>query len=200
MNRSKVPDNYHLLRIIDPDKGKGTAWRVTLCAVLLSLALIGGALLLGPSAAPLFTVYGRGLLENPTVRLGLTLAGLYVYCLLHELIHWLLMRGYSSTPAKYGFSGLYPAVWSDACFDRRSFTVLNLAPVAVLGLVLLALQWILPRRDFWYVYLIQVMNLSGLAGDCYVLRAVKKMPEDVLLCCQGSEVRAYTRNTQEEQP
>lgn len=198
MNRSKVPDNYCLLHTLDPDRGKGTAWRVTLAAILISLVLLGGALLLGPSAVPLFTVYGSGLLGNPTVRLALTLAGLYVYCLLHELIHWLLMRGYSSTPARYGFSGLYPAVWSDACFDRRSFTVLTLAPVVVLGLVLLLLQLFLPGRSFWYVYLIQVMNLSGLAGDIYVLRAVKAMPEDVLLCCQGSEVRAYTPKKEEE--
>ena len=46
---------------------------------------------------------------------------------------------------------------------------------------------------FWVVYLIDIGNLSGAAGDFYVAWNMQKMPEEILVHDIGVSMRVYAR-------
>ena len=46
---------------------------------------------------------------------------------------------------------------------------------------------------FWIVYLIEVLNLSGSAGDLYVFYWMIRLPNDLLINDDGMSMRFYTR-------
>lgn len=61
------------------------------------------------------------------------------------------------------------------------------------GVVLLACMLAVPATWFWVVYLIQIGNLSGAAGDFYVAWNMQKMPEEILVQDSGVSMRVYAR-------
>ena len=69
---------------------------------------------------------------------------------------------------RYGFTVMYAYAASDACFCRRDYILIALAPVVVWGLVLGVLAALADGGWFWVVWMIQAINLSGAAGDLYV--------------------------------
>lgn len=62
---------------------------------------------------------------------------------------------------RYGFTGLYAYAGSEAYFTKKRYFIIALAPVAVWGVVLLALCMLVPAPWFWTVYLIQIGNIAA---------------------------------------
>ena len=77
-------------------------------------------------------------------------------------------------------------------FDRKSYLVISLAPVVLLGAVLLLLCALLPSSLFWFFYLLQIQNLSGAAGDLYLCLLLQKMPADLLIRDSGVAMEFYS--------
>ena len=67
-----------------------------------------------------------------------------------------------------------------------------LAPIVLWGIVLAALNMLVPVEWFWVVYIIQIGNISGGTGDLYVTWKFSKMPDDILVHDSGIEMEVYS--------
>lgn len=120
------------------------------------------------------------------------IAGMVVYLILHEAVHGILMRVFGSSKPFYGFTGIYAYAGSKDYFFKRSYIVISLAPVVILGGVLVLLNILVDPRWFWGVYLIQMINVSGAAGDFYVTWKFCRMPSDILVRDSGVSMVVYS--------
>lgn len=71
-----------------------------------------------------------------------------------------------------------------------------LAPVVLWGIVLLIINLLVSDEWIWIVYLIQITNISGAAGDFYVTAKFLKMPEDILVKDRGVSMTVYAPKQQ----
>lgn len=180
-----LPEGYEEKTVIDLQKDTKAAGTVN------GLALITAVLLLVPGhlLVPLPAAWNA--LRFPHfIALAL---GMIAYILLHELVHGITMRLYSRQKPFYGFTGMYAYAGSSCYFNRTSYTVIALAPIVLWGIVLLTLNLLLGEEWFWIVYLIQITNLSGAAGDLYVTRLLSKMPDDILIHDVGVRMTVYSK-------
>ena len=131
-----LPDGYAGLCSIDLQKDKRLALLINGLALLIALPLV----FLGNRIVPLRTLFsmddGFGFYF---LRLGMLTAGYAAYVVLHELVHGVCMKYFSGAPVRYGFTGLYAYAGSEAYFTKKRYFIIALAPVAVWGVVLLAL-------------------------------------------------------------
>lgn len=121
------------------------------------------------------------------------LAAIVVYMVLHELVHGITMKYFGSKKVKYGFTGLYAFAGSEDYYAKVPYIIIALAPIVVWGVVLFVLCLLVPAKWFWFVYFIQVVNISGAAGDLYVSWRFSKLPADILVRDTGIAMTVYTR-------
>ena len=69
-----------------------------------------------------------------------------------------------------------------------------LAPLVVWGAVFLALNLAMGAKYFWFIYMLQLVNVSGAAGDLYVSFRFLRMPKDILVQDTGVSMTVFTRN------
>ena len=62
------------------------------------------------------------------------------------------------------------------------------------GAVFLALNLAMGEKFFWFIYLLQLVNVSGAAGDLYVSFRFLRMPKDILVQDTGVSMTVFTRN------
>ena len=116
-------------------------------------------------------------------------AALIAYIPLHELTHGIVMFALSGVPPKYGLKLPYAYAGSTVWFDRSSHIITALAPVALWGIALTWVALALPREWFWPVWIVQISNLSGSAGDIYCVWALARMKGDILIQDDGVRMR-----------
>lgn len=196
----QLPEEYAPLLSIDLQKERKLALLVNGLALLIMAAMIVPALLLHP----LSFSFGVGETDGSNVSMIwvflILFGGIIGYMVLHELVHGIFMRLYSGTRPRYGFTGLYAFAASDAYFGKRPYLVIGLSPVVIWGVVLLVLQLVLPEQWFWPVYLIQMANLSGAAGDLYVTWKLSRLPKDILIRDTGVAMTVYAPNASTAEP
>lgn len=191
MNFPALPASHRLVKTIDLQQDKRLSLRlnaasVILCAALISLMALFCPLELFPASADTVWEYAA-----PALLLVVLSAA---YVLLHELVHGLFFHLYSKDRVRFGVHFLYAfAGMPNWYFDRRSYLVIGLSPVVLLGLALLLPLFFLQGSWFWIVYLIEVLNLSGSAGDLYVFYWMIRLPNDLLINDDGMNMRFYTR-------
>ena len=186
--RPEVPENYRELFSIDLQKEKKLMLLVNGLSLAIGAVLFVAGLLMVPITALFDLESGLGAY---IARFAVLVVGMIAYILLHELVHGVFMRYFSGRKPHYGFTGMYAYAGSDACFDRRSYIVIALAPVVIWGLVLAVLAPVVPRSWFWVVYLIQIINLSGAAGDYYVTVRFLRLPPDILVRDTGVSMTVF---------
>ena len=186
---SQLPDGYREVYAIDLQKDKK-----------LSLLVNGFALLIGVAVAlpmhfvvPIQTLFDMS--EGITtycIRFGVLLALQVVYMVLHELAHGVAMKLCGTKRVKYGYTGLYAFAGSEDFYDKSAYIFIALAPVVLWGVVLFAVQFFVPTAWFWVVYLVQVTNLSGAAGDYFVSIRFSRLPKDILVRDYGVSMHVYS--------
>ena len=180
----QLPDGYGERIKIDLQKNKTEALLVNGLALVIMLVLI----VIGHLVVPV-----QALLRLGITKLLLMVIGVLLYLVLHELTHAVCMKYYGAEKVKFGYTGLYAYAGSDAYFGKKPYIVIALAPVVVWGVVLLILNLLAGDGWFWVVWLIQVSNLSGAAGDLYVTAKLSKMPADILIQDSGVSMTVYER-------
>ncbi len=178
---SQLPAGYREHRRVDLQRDKKAALLVNGAAAAATvLLLLAGGLLVPASAffdAGPDDSFWRAVLLKPLVML----AGVILYVLLHELTHGAAMKAFGARRVRFGFTGLYAYAGSEQdWFDRTAYLVTALAPLAVWGVIFTAALLLVPRSWFWVVYLWQVCNVTGAAGDIYVSILTARMPRTVL--------------------
>lgn len=188
-NTTALPDNYSLLMEVALQKDKKTAVLVNVFAVVLMVLCI----------VPMFFIYDIPSLiadyfDNMDLRSMLltisTVIGILVYLILHELTHGAVMYLMSHVKPRYGFTGVYAYAGSDVYFNKRSYIIIGLAPVILWGVVLTLCMIFIPSW-FWVYFSIQVMNISGSAGDIYISAKTARMDKGILVRDTGVEMSYY---------
>jgi len=181
-----LPEGYTLLREINIQKDKKLSLWLNVASTLLFLLMFFLPL---PHKKVTIEFGLHSLLDMLAL-----LAGLAVYMIAHELIHGMMMKYYCGQKAHYGFAGLFAyAGQKDAHFSKRHYCVIGLAPIVLLGLLLLLLMVLCPPPCYWPLFIIQAMNISGSVGDLYVAWLLLRMPADTLCNDDGLSMRFYAR-------
>lgn len=185
----ELPAGYSELFTIDLQKDKKLALLVNGLGLLLAVAMV----LLGFAIAP----PGRALCDQLTENFWLAFVAcgaLFLYILLHELVHGICMKLFGSGKVKYGFTGLYAYAGCGSYFARGPYIVIALAPILLLGAVLLVLNAVFPSgAAFWVIYIVQICNVSGAAGDIYVTLRFMRLPRDILIRDSGVSMCVYAK-------
>ncbi len=131
------------------------------------------------------------------IKTAVLVVGIILYLFLHEWTHGILMKLYGGVKPKYGFTGLYAYAGSTAFFDKKEYGIIALSPIVLLGVLLLLLNFFVPYGWFWVVYLLQIINVSGAAGDLYVFTILRKFPKDLLVRDSGVAMELFAKGDQD---
>ncbi len=186
-----LPAGYEEYFIIDLKKNKKQALTVNVLAIIISIALIVPVHFLKTSLLTLFD-FSQGMTVYFLRFLGL-IGFSVLYIILHELTHGLVMKLYGTPKVKYGFTGMYAFAGSDCYYAKTPYLVIALAPVILWGIILAVICPFLQGGWFWVVYLIQVTNLSGAAGDIYVTLKLLREPENILIKDHGVSMSVFKK-------
>ncbi len=180
--KETLPKGYSLHEKIDLAKNRRQFWIVNGLSVLLAILC----------AAPAVFLNNAGLksLEN-SWRLLAAAAGCLVYIVAHEAVHGVLMWLISRKKPRFGLTLTYAYAGSDMYFAKGGYLLIALAPLVCLGLLLGALALALPAEWFWPVWIIQIMNVSGSAGDVYVFGKMLCKSDQVLVQDTGTAMSVY---------
>ena len=187
---SKLPDGYFEIYSVDLQKNKKVALFVNLLAIFIAVALAIPAAVLVPISKTIDYSFGIGNLLLKFAAVGVLTV---LYMVLHELVHGAAMKICGTKKIKYGFTGMYAFAGSDDYYDKRAYIFIALAPVVLWGVVLAVASALVPASWFWVVYVIQITNISGAAGDFFVTVKFLRMPRDLVVRDYGVGMHAYTR-------
>ncbi len=188
-----LPAGYAPLFSIDLQKQKKLAALVYTISGVIAAALVVLGIFAVPEARLFDFSDGYGIYF---LRLLVMVVGLFAYIILHELVHGVFMRLFSRQRVKYGFTVLYAYAGSDAYFDKSSYIIIALAPVIVWGAVLAVICALLPPAWFWPIYIIQISNLAGAAGDFYVTARFARLPRDILVRDTGVSMTVFAKSAE----
>ena len=192
-NCRELPAHYRMVGSIQLKENKKLFILINVFSILISVALF----FVGTAIVPLkvFFYVDR---EHYWLRYGVMLVGAIAYIVLHEAVHGIFMRlwGCGIKPT-FGFGGVYAWAGSRAYFNRRCYLIIGLAPVVIWGVVLLIVGFLVPHAWFWVIYFIQIVNVSGAAGDFYVTARLMKAPDTLLVQDDGVSMRLYLPENEE---
>ena len=183
-----LPEGYQQIDSIDLQHDQKLSIMINGLAIIVMVVMI---LIMVPfhSLGELYDV-NVGFVEY-VLKWAVLGAGMILYIILHELVHGITMKYMGTKKVNYGFTGLYAYAGSKDYYNKKSYIIIALAPIVVWGIVLLILNLLVSSSWFYVVYLIQVCNLSGAAGDLYVTYRFSNMPEDILVQDTGVSMRVY---------
>ena len=186
---SVLPEGYGEILHIDLQKDNKLALIVNGLALVIMVAMIAAAAFF----VPLSTLFDYKQPLQMLLKAGVLVVGSILYIILHEAVHGIFMRRYCDAKVKFGFTGLYAFAGSEGYYCRKHYIVIALAPIVVWGVVLGILNVLVPAPWFYVVYILQVTNISGAAGDLYVSWRMNKLPKDILVKDTGVAMTVYSK-------
>lgn len=186
---NSLPDGYKEYYSIDLHKSKKMSLVVNLIAVIIGVAMVVPVLYLIPFST-LFDISDGDVFYF--MRFAVWLVSQIVYIVLHELVHGMAMKICGTKKVKYGLKGLYAFAGSEDYYDKKAYIFIALAPVVLWGVVLAVINCFVPTNWFWVVYIIQITNISGAAGDLYVTIKFSRFPKDILVKDYGVGMTVYS--------
>ena len=186
-----LPEGYKEIYSVDLKENKKVFWLINLLSLLI------GAMLIVPVhfQIPIFTIYdmSKGM-DQYWIRMACLLVFMIAYIVLHELVHGIAMKMCGTKKIKYGFTGMYAFAGSDDYYYKKPYIFIALAPVVLWGVILAVINPFVPVEWFWVVYWIQIINLSGAAGDLFVTIRFSRFPKDVLIRDYGIGMTVYSKD------
>lgn len=187
-----LPENYEQVLRVNLQKDKKPALLVNLLAFAIALVMM----LLGHLLVPVRNFIDMSSVSAYFIRFAVLLVGLILYIIAHEWVHSIFMRRYCKAKVNFGFTGMYAYAGSAGYYCRRDYMVIALAPLVVWGAVFavaLIPLYFLSGPWFWVVYVWQICNVSGAAGDLYVFFRFRKLSQDILVNDTGIEMTVFAR-------
>lgn len=185
-----LPEGYREIYSVDFQKNKKISLIVNLSAVIIAV-LLAIPMHFSVPFSSLF-VLDNGLVSY-AIRFIALMALITAYMALHELTHGIVMKIYGTKKIKYGFTGLYAFAGSNDYYDKKAYIFIALAPVVLWGFVIAIINPFVPIEWFWVVYIIQIVNLSGAAGDFFVTIKFAGFPKDILVRDYGVRMTVFSK-------
>jgi hypothetical protein len=189
-----LPEGYKEIYSVDLQKDKKAKVGINLFAVLLGVLLAVPVHFLIPISTLFDMEAGLGLYA---LRFGVLILLSVLYVILHEAVHGAAMKLCGTKRVKYGFTGLYAFAGSDDYYGKGAYIFIALSPVVLWGALLAVACLLVPTAWFWVVYIIQITNLSGAAGDFFVTAKFARMPKDILVRDVGVGMTVYSQSRAE---
>ncbi len=185
-----LPEGYREIYSIDLKKNKKMSIVVNLIAVVIAVALAVSM----NFVVPFYTVFNMEVeIKSMFLKYGIIMALVIVYMVLHELVHGIAMKICGTKKVKYGFTGIYAFAGSNDFYGKKAYIFIALAPVVLLGIILAVINLLVPIEWFWVVYFIQIINLSGAAGDLFVTVRFSFLPKDILIRDYGVGMKVFSK-------
>lgn len=184
-----LPEGYKDILSIDLQKDKKLFLLINILATVIIVVMAVPMHFLVPITS-LFDI-SKGL-KAYTIRFVVLFVAMIAYIVLHELVHGITMKILGTKKIKYGFTGLLAYAGSDDYYDKKSYITIALAPIVIWGVVLAIINIFVSSEWFWVVYFIQLLNVSGAAGDMYVTVKFAKLPKDILVRDYGVSMTVYS--------
>ena len=188
--KQTLPDGYAEIFSVDLQRDKKISLLVNMLALLIAVVIIVPVHMYVIPIHSLFDMSAG--MTAYIVRFIVLIIGMILYMILHELVHGITMKLFGTKKVKYGFTGLYAYAGSKDYYDKTSYIIIALAPVLVWGIILAVINLFVPYEWFWVVYMIQMINISGAAGDMYVTVKFSRMPKDILVQDYGVGMTVYS--------
>ena len=183
MNHKTLPKGYHYAATLDFTRNRRQIMAVLKLAIVLTMCpLIIGVVVTVMKPEVL------GFVKDWRLWLAMFMM-LIAYIPLHEMTHGAVMYALSGVKPTFGVKLPYAYAGSTVWFDRRSHVITAVAPLIVWGVALQMLIFILPLRWFWPLWIVQISNLSGSAGDIYCAWVLMKMDGELLIQDTGTRMR-----------
>ncbi|MBQ4101376.1 MAG: DUF3267 domain-containing protein [Oscillospiraceae bacterium] len=186
-----LPEGYQKIYSLHLQKEKKKALLVNLLALLIGVGMAVPMHFVVPITSLFDLSEGLG---PYTIRFAALLGGMILYIFLHEAVHGITMKLCGTKKVKYGFTGLYAFAGSEDYYDKSSYLLIAMAPVAVFFVLFGVLNLLVSENWFWVIYLLQITNISGAAGDFYVTVKFAAFPSDILVQDSGVGMSVYSRN------
>ena len=178
----QLPEGYREVSRIDLEKNKTQMVLVNVLSVIVAVVVLIPMLLLAPAEAEFI---------HEPLDVVILLAGMFGYIILHEAVHGVCFWAFSRQKPRFGWKSAYAYAASDCYYRKGPYLVIALAPVVLWGVVLAVMAALLPAECYWTVQLIQLINLSGAAGDLYVTWLLSRMPKDILIQDAGVAMQVF---------
>ena len=127
---------------------------------------------------------------------GGMIMGMVVYLFVHEGVHGFFIKMFSGTAPFYGKDlkkGMFYA-GSSCFFGKTAYVTIALAPLVIWGIVIAIMLSELSTNApqyWWYLYMIQIFNFTGAAGDLYIACRTLGMPKEVLVQDSGTAMKFF---------
>ena len=186
-----LPSGYAEILKLDLQKNKRDAIIVNVLAAVLALICVVAMHFFVP-VTQIFRSRDQNDAGAYFIKLAVLIAAYVLYIILHELTHAAVMRFFGAKKVRFGFTGMYAYAGSEEdYFDRFSYRLVAAAPLVVWGIVFLVLQCAVPVTWFWVIGMLQIGNVSGAAGDIYVIWRVSHLRDTILVRDTGLEMTIY---------
>ena len=185
-----LPEGYREIYSVDLQKNKKVALLVNLLAIVIAVVLVVTMHFFVPISSLFDMQNGLG---SYLIRFAALSVLMIVYMVLHELTHGISMKICGTKKIKYGFTGLYAFAGSNDYYNKRAYIFIALAPIVLWGVVLAIINPFVPLEWFWVVYMLQIINLSGAAGDLYVTVKFSGFPKDILIRDYGIGMTVFSK-------
>lgn len=122
-----------------------------------------------------------GSISHNTLKGQWFLLGCFCYIILHEAIHLIFMKFFSK--GKIHISIKFPtiSVGSNGKFNKAQFMIVALAPVIILGVILILLILFSPKEYTFFLTILLILNFAGSGGDYLQVFEMHKYPNDTFL-------------------
>ncbi len=199
---SEMPAGYKLSKTIDLEKNKKEMLLVNGLAILFAAILIVPMIFLVPIQG-LFKLdsLGAGGLLLYILRFGVLAIGSFLYIMLHEFTHGIVMKIFGAKKVKFGFTFVYAYAGSkDEYFKKWPYIIIALAPVTIFFVIFaLICPFIYATPWFWVVYFWQVQNISGAMGDIFVTLMILNKPKNSYIQDAGASMKVLVPKTEGEE-
>lgn len=186
-----LPEGYREFYTIDLQKNKKMSLLVNVLAVMIAVLLMVPMHFFVPISTLFAMENGLG---SYVIRFVSLIVLMIAYIVLHELTHGIVMKLLGTKKVKYGFTGLYAFAGSDDYYGKKAYILIALAPVVLWGIVLAIINPFVPTEWFWVVYFLQILNLSGAAGDYMVTIKFSGFPKDILITDYGLGMTVFSKS------
>lgn len=121
------------------------------------------------------------------------LLGCFCYIVLHETIHLIFMKFFSKEKLHISIKFPIISVGSNGKFSKSQFIIVALAPVIILGVILILLMLFSPKEYTFFLTILLILNFAGSGGDYLQVFEMRKYSTDTFFQDSSNETTVYKK-------